>query len=106
MDSHAGDPELDDFLTEMASVVERVKSQTCEVRAATPIAQLGLDSLEMLELLVLIENRCVTTLIGDPSLVSVTTVDDLYRLVRLNRTNGEPLSASAAYSQTRRLGDR
>ncbi|MEV6282778.1 phosphopantetheine-binding protein [Kribbella sp. NPDC051770] len=88
MEPHTGDLALDDFLTEMASVVERVKSQTLDVHAATAIAQLGLDSLEMLELLVLIEQRCSTTLIGDPDLMGVITAEDLYRLVCVNRTDG------------------
>ncbi|WP_165547104.1 acyl carrier protein [Kribbella sindirgiensis] len=105
MESNAGDYTLDDFLAELASVVECVKSQTYDIGAATPIAQLGLDSLEMLEVLVMIEQRCSTTLIGDPGLVRATTSEDLYRLAQLNRTNDEPSSRPVAYSQVGRPGE-
>ncbi|RSN70830.1 phosphopantetheine-binding protein [Actinomadura sp. WAC 06369] len=75
-------PSLDEFLTVLEDAYETAKRIRRTIRPEDDIARgLGLDSLDALELLVVLELTYGTSLIDVPAIVDVETVGDLYELL-------------------------
>lgn len=75
-------PSPDDFLTVLEDVYETAKRLRRTIRMEDDIARdLGFDSLDALELLLVLEQKYGTALLDIPGLAQPETVGDLYELV-------------------------
>ncbi|MQY03736.1 acyl carrier protein [Actinomadura macrotermitis] len=72
----------DEFLTEMEDIYADLKQVRRSIRLGDVIAKdLGVDSLDALEMLVVLENTYGVTLVGNPQVAAVETVGDLHTLL-------------------------
>jgi acyl carrier protein len=75
-------PETDEFLTMLEGVYADIKRVRRSIRLDDVIArELGIDSLDALELLVSLEQTYGVELVGNPKVAGVQTVGDLYGLL-------------------------
>ena len=75
-------PGTDEFLTGMEDMYSDIKRVRRSIRLDDVIAKdLGVDSLDALELLVFLEQRYGVSLVGNPRVAKARTVGDLYSLL-------------------------
>ena len=77
-------PTLDSFLQLFEMTYAAAKNATRSIGPADVFADLGLDSLAALEVLVVLEEHYGVVLVGEPAIVDVVTVRDLYDVILEN----------------------
>jgi acyl carrier protein len=81
----------DGFLALLEDVYADLKRVRRSIRMDDVIAKdLGVDSLDALELLVAVENRYGVSLVGNPQVAAVVQVRDLFELLRRLTGAGVP----------------
>ncbi|MEU4394070.1 hypothetical protein [Kribbella sp. NPDC023855] len=79
--NHATVPTLAEFVDDISGIYQAMKGGSRCLVADTLLADLELDSLERVEMLVIVEELYGTLLAGDRELLEVKCVADLYALV-------------------------
>ena len=71
----------EDLMLRIQALYEEVRGPERVLRGGDRLADLGVDSLQMMEILVALEEELETEIVGDARLFNVTTVDDLVELL-------------------------
>lgn len=80
----------EDLMRRLQALYEEARGPDRTLRGPERLREdLGIDSLQMMEMLVALEEQLRVEIVGDPRVFTVTTVDDLVELLGTLTRNGD-----------------